>query len=301
MKADEYDAFIRDPSDFLMRTYLPRIMGVLEPFRKFSHLTPMVGIPMGFISPYGLPDVQDALKTLMDASKEMAIWQEVVADVDREALSLGLPSLFGSGAMVPFDALGDMLRGTQGIMIDMYRQPVKLMEAMESMIPLTIETAIASADASGVPIAGMALHKGTGGFMSDKQFETFYWTPMRKVMMGMINEGIIPMPFAEGNYEPRLEFIKDLPKGSTAWWFEKMDMAKANEVLGDTACIGGNVPASMLLTGTAKEIKEYCRKLIEVAGKGGGFILTGGSDINKGNPENLRAMMDAAKEYGVYK
>jgi uroporphyrinogen-III decarboxylase len=302
MKADEYDAFIRDPSDFLMRTYLPRIAGLLEPFQKFSRLTPMVGIPLGFITPYSTPDVQAALQTLMDVSRETAEWMAVVADVDREALSLGFPSLFGGGAFAPFDAVGDMLRGTQGIFIDMYRQPEKLMEAMEKIIPITIDEAIAAANASGVPIAGMALHKGTGGFMSNKQYETFYWAPMKKVMMGMINEGLVPMPFAEGNYQPRLEIISDLPKGSAVWWFEQMDMARAKEVLGDTACIAGNVPASVLLTGTPQEVKEYCRKLIEVVGKGGGFILTGGSDImSKGNPDNLRAMMEAAKEYGTYK
>ena len=48
-------------------------------------------------------------------------------------------------------------------------------------------------------------------------------------------------------------------------------------------------------------MKEYCRNLIEVCGKAGGFILTGGAAIDKGNPDNLRAMIDAVKEYGVYK
>jgi uroporphyrinogen-III decarboxylase len=56
----------------------------------------------------------------------------------------------------------------------------------------------------------------------------------------------------------------------------------------------------LLITGTPKEVKEYCRKLIEVCGEGGGFILTGGASIDKGNPDNLRAMTEAAKEYGVY-
>jgi hypothetical protein len=300
MNADEYDAFISDPSDFLMRAYLPRIAGAFTPFQKLPHLTPMVGIPLSFLTPFGQPDVRAAYQTLLDVGREFAEWQAFVADVDREALSLGFPSLFGGGAMAPFDSVGDMLRGTQGIFIDMFRRPEKLMEAMEKMIPLTIESAIAAADASGVPIAGMALHKGTGGFMSNKQFETFYWGPMKKVIMGMINEGLVPMAFAEGNYEPRLDFLSELPKGSSVWWFEQMDMAKAKEVLGKTACIAGNVPASVLLTGTPEEVKEYCGRLIDIAGKGGGFILTGGSDISKGNPENLRAMMEAAQKYGTY-
>jgi uroporphyrinogen-III decarboxylase len=56
-----------------------------------------------------------------------------------------------------------------------------------------------------------------------------------------------------------------------------------------------------MVTGTPKEVKEYCRKLIEVCAPGGGFILTGGARVDQGNPDNLRAMMEAAKEYGRYK
>ena len=118
--------------------------------------------------------------------------------------------------------------------------------------------------------------------------------------MGLIDEGLVPMPFAEGNYEPRLEIIKDMPRSSVVWYFEHMDMAKAKKILGDTACIAGNVPVSVLCTGTPQDVKERCRQLIEACAKGGGYILTGSAGVNIGKPENLRAMMAAAKEYGVY-
>ena len=78
------------------------------------------------------------------------------------------------------------------------------------------------------------------------------------------------------------------------------DMAAAKKILGDRCCIAGNVPTSLMVTGSYKETKEYCRKLIEVCAPGGGFILAGGAHCDQGNPENLRAMMDAAKEYGNY-
>ena len=106
--------------------------------------------------------------------------------------------------------------------------------------------------------------------------------------------------FAEGNYTKRLDIVKDLPRAGVIWWFERTDMTLAKKVLGDTACIAGNVPPSLLCTGTPQEVKECCRQLIEVCGKGGGFILTGGADMNKGNPLNLHAMMEAAKEFGMY-
>jgi uroporphyrinogen-III decarboxylase len=120
-------------------------------------------------------------------------------------------------------------------------------------------------------------------------------------MMALIAEGLVPFPFAEGDYMPRLEIIKDVPRGKVIWYFEAMDMAKAKKVLGNRACIAGNLPASILCTGTPQEVKEGCRRLIETCASGGGYILTGAANINEGNPDNWRAMMEAAKEYGVYK
>jgi uroporphyrinogen-III decarboxylase len=116
-----------------------------------------------------------------------------------------------------------------------------------------------------------------------------------------ISEGLMPMIVAEGRYNRRLEIIKDLPKASVRWLFDQTNMANAEEVLRDTASIAGNVPASLLVTGTAQDVKAYCRKLIEVCGRGGGYILSGGASIDRGKSANLHAMMEAAREYGVYR
>ena len=301
MKADEYDAFIRDPSDFYLRTLLPRTVGALEPFKMLSQLTPMVGIPIFYFIQYGRPDIQQALRALLDAGSEAMKWMGAVMECRFEAFQAGYPALWGGFTSAPFDMIGDTMRGTQGIMLDMYRQPEKLIEAMESLTPIAINEAVALSNASGVPIIFVPLHKGDDTFMSDKQFEKFYWPTFRKLLMGMINEGIVPISFAEGKYNRRLEVIKDLPRGWAIWWFDRTDMARAKEVLGDQACIAGNVPISLLCTGTPQQVKEHCRRLIEVCGPGGGYILTVGVAMDKGNPDNLRAMMAAAKEYGVYK
>ena len=52
---------------------------------------------------------------------------------------------------------------------------------------------------------------------------------------------------------------------------------------------------------TPKTVKDYCRKLSETCGKVGGYILAGGAQVDNGKPENIRAMLDAAREFGVYK
>ena len=57
----------------------------------------------------------------------------------------------------------------------------------------------------------------------------------------------------------------------------------------------------MLCTGTPDEVKDRCKKLIDVVGKGGGFIMDAGATIDEEKPENIRAMLEFTKEYGVYR
>lgn len=301
MKLEDYESLIRDPSDFWMRTYLPRIASALEPLQYMSPLSAMIGIPLTVLGSFARPDVQKAFKTLIAAGKETARWQRAVRNVSIAALKAGIPSFGGGLSGAPFDMIADMHRGTAAAIMDMYRRPELLIEAMERITPIAIKIAVDGANNSLSPIISMPLHKGDDNFMSDKQYEKFYWPTFKKVLMGLINEGLVPMPFAEGSYMRRLEIIKDLPRGSVIWYFERTDLATAKKVLGGHACIAGNVPVSIICTGTPQEVKEMCRRQIEIAAPGGGYILAGAASMNKGNPANLRAMMEAAKEYGVYR
>ena len=267
---------------------------------KLAPLTPFVAIPVGYVAQFADPEIRKTYETLFDAAQEAIKWAMAVGELSQIGLSSGYPNIWGGMSQAPFDMVGDFLRGTHGIMMDMFQRPDKLKEAMARLTPIAISEAVSSANASGCPIIFIPLHKGTGGFMSNKQFEEFYWPTLKEVMMGLINEGLVPLPFAEGNYEPRLEIIKDLPRSSTIWFFEHMDMAKAKKILGHT-CIAGNVPVTMMVTGQSAEVKERCRQLIEICAPGSGYILTAGAWMDIGNADNLRAMMEAAKEYGVYK
>jgi len=299
MPPEEYDALIDDPADYLQRYFLPRAAGVFKPFSKLARLTPFVAIPVGYVGQFADPEIQKAYQTLFEASQECMKWAMALGEISQIGLVSGYPNIWGGMSQAPFDMVGDFLRGTRGIMMDIFQRPDKLQAAMARLTPIAISEAVNSANASGCPIIFIPLHKGTGGFMSNKQFEEFYWPTFKEVMMGLIDEGLVPLPFAEGNYEPRLEIIKDLPRSSTLWWFEHMDMAKAKKILGHT-CIAGNVPVTMMVTGKPAEVKERCRQLIETCSPGGGYILTAGAWMDVGNHENLRAMMAAAKEYGKY-
>jgi uroporphyrinogen-III decarboxylase len=144
------------------------------------------------------------------------------------------------------------------------------------------------------------LHKGADAFMSDEQFNTFYWPTLRKVLLGLIDQGLIPFLFAEGRYNTRLEAIMDLPKGRTIWQFDQSDMTRAKATIGKVACIQGNMSLSLLHVGTAEAVADRTRQLIDIAGKDGGFILDIGAVADEGKDENLEVMVKTAKEYGVY-
>ena len=300
MKANEYDLFIEDLSDFCFRRYLPRSIGALAPFANFSPTPFMLGMANRFLMPAVMPQVRAAYQAIIDYGIETAKWMEPLMCFNLEATAAGYPSFFGGQSHAPFDILADTLRGTKGILLDLYRQPEKVLQAMEKITQMNIDVGLEGADMSGRPIVFFALHKGDDTFMSGKQFEKFYWPTFRRVILGLIEEGAVPLLFAEGRYDNRLEIIKDLPRGKVVWYFDRTDMFRAKKILGDVSCIAGNVPASLLITGAPREVKEYCRKLIEVCGEGGGFILTGGASIDKGDPNNLRAMTEAVMEYGIY-
>jgi uroporphyrinogen-III decarboxylase len=144
------------------------------------------------------------------------------------------------------------------------------------------------------------LHLGADGWMSQKQFDTFYWPSLRKVINALIDEGLVVSLFAEGSYNSRLDSVNEFPKGAVTWMFDQTDMKRAKEMLGNNCGIIGNIPSSLFVTGTPREVKEYSRKLIEICAPGGGYKLGPGAAANEAKLENIQAMVDAAREYGVY-
>ena len=57
------------------------------------------------------------------------------------------------------------------------------------------------------------------------------------MLIGLIDGGVIPMPLWEADCTKRLEVIRDIPAGKCIYWFERTDMVKAFEVLGDVVAL----------------------------------------------------------------
>ncbi len=303
MKAEEYQDLIDDPTAFFLNVYFPRIFGSLKPLASFPLLPPVNEIPLvpPAVMPFGAESMKAALDSLSRAGEEALRWRAAVREISGRIIGKGYPAFSGGFTKAPFDVIGDSLRGTRGIMLDMFRYRDELKEACERLVPSMIKCAVTACRANGHIMPFIPLHKGADGFMSQEQFKTFYWPSLRKLIVGLINDGLVPQLFAEGGYNNRLEVISDIPKAKVLWWFDRTDMKRARETVGKVACLAGNVPLDLLCTGTPDEVKTYCKELIDVAGADGGFILSTGAGMQGSKAANVKAMMDFAKEYGVYK
>jgi uroporphyrinogen-III decarboxylase len=210
----------------------------------------------------------------------------------------GVPCWAGGGMESPFGIL-TMLRSYERFCLDLYRRPELVSRAVEKFTEEFAQMAIVSCKfLTGIPRAIIGLHRESSSFFSLDQFEQFALPQIERLVDVLSKEGIITILHCDGDWTPNLPYLTRLPKGKCVLDLDaSTDIVKAKELLGDRMCIDGNVMEIMLSFGTPAEIEAHCRKLIDLVGKDGGFILKG--EIPKeAKPENIQAMINTAKTYG---
>jgi hypothetical protein len=302
MGEEEYDALIADPEVYFRRTLLPRFGSAFAglagpvPFTDMMEATTMLFA----ILPFADPAVLDGVKRLTEAAQECLKWLMTTGAAGADAAArLGIPRAMAGFGKAPYDIMADTLRGTRGIMIDRFRRPEKILEASERLVPILIDWGVRQAERSDAPLITFVLHKGADSFMSDADFKTFYWPTLKAVMLGLIEQGIVPYMFAEGAYNKRLDVIADpeIPAGSVTWLFDQTDMRAAKRALGGKACIAGNVPTALLALATAGEVEKYVTDLLDDCATDGGFYLQNGAVLDDAKAENLKTMIDTGRAW----
>jgi len=305
MSGEEYGELLADPEGFTIRKLMPRLSRLLEPFADLPPAHWLANghtLSMAMARFAGDPSFAHILEALQKAGAEMIKYNEARAKYIKSMKDEGFPMLAAPHSRSPYDFITDFLRGMRGIMLDMYRHPDQLLAAVDLFTPMMIENALTVYKSSGNPRVFMPLHRGAGGFMSNEQFAKFYWPSLKKIFLALIDAGLTPMPFFEGDYTPRLEFLAELPKGKVLGNFHVVDLKKFKEILGDTMCFRGNVPPSLLIAGPPQKVKDYVKMLIDMFADNGGLVIDGGSGIPyESKVENVEAMTEAVFDYGVFK
>jgi len=299
MTAAEYDEYIFDPTGFYLKKYLPRLAGAYDTFKLFPDYAATAEWDLiSAVSGFANPQLQQGIKHLFEVGEKTAYVLGQTLNFTQEMKMAGYPLIAGGFCKAPYDLFADFLRGSKGAMLDMFRNTDKLLEAMAKARVLLLRHVEATTKLLGCRYVFMPLHWGLDGFMSPDQFNTFYWPELRNTMMALIEMDLVPCLLWEGNCNSRLETIADIPPGKAMYAFEGTDMFRAKEVLGDIVCLRGNVPSSLLNVGTPDDVDNYCRRLIEKVGKGGGFILDGAIGIpDEAKVENVVAMAESVQKY----
>jgi hypothetical protein len=304
MKEDEYDLFLADPSDFMIRYYLPRVYAATEPLKRLPSLSSMYQGFEGLTSLLASPAFVKMARSLYKAGREMAKFRETIGDSYEELAFLGFPAFApvttGGVGGAPFDSVSSFLRGMKGSMLDMYRRPEKLIQLCDTILERRIaRSRRADTRKKHRPNRiGVPLWRGDKSFMSEKQFDKFYWPGLKRALQANVDLGYVPIPFFEAEFGDRLERLLELPKGKVVASVEYMDAVKAKEILAGHTCIMVRPPLSSKVW-SLREVEKYTRELIDRCGRGGGLQLNLRLP-DKGTTGDFKAMLDSVREYSRY-
>ncbi|KPJ74823.1 MAG: uroporphyrinogen decarboxylase [Deltaproteobacteria bacterium SG8_13] len=278
MKPDEYDILIDDPKRFLFDCFLPRVLG------EFAEK----GTPRSYIAFLKAGMAQMMMGQVM---RNRAVYLEQTH---------GMPQPMTGAFLAPFDVIADAMRGLTGIMTDLYRCPEKLKAACEVVVHEIANFALATADPFRRYPIFVPTHKAM--FLSPEQFDEFYWPSFKKTIEILIEAGYTVRAYLEGDWSAHLHRLRELPKGKVVCDIDSQgDIFTAKEILGGYQCIAGGVKDSQLILGTPQQMRSHVKLLCETVGKDGGFMISGGCNFPyTTKAENLRALIDAVLEFGVY-
>jgi len=212
----------------------------------------------------------------------------------------GIPFWIGGDMESPFSLLC-LMRSYEKFCLDMYRRRNIVKLTVDKFIPEIVRMAIGGVKASGIPRAQIGLHRESSSTFSLKIFEEIALPMIKKIVELISKENVMTILHCDGDWSPNLEYLTELPKGKCILDLDdSTDIFKAKEILGDRMCITGNLHEPMFAFSTPQKVEEYCKKLIDIVGEGGGFILKG-EPPRESKLENIKAMVNTAMTYGIYK
>jgi len=282
MKPDEYDQLIEDPTGFLYNVWLPRVC-------------PQV-------SPTGEPSTyENNLSFVKGGMAMLSYFNAFGTQAARLREECGMPGAIAGILKAPMDILADKLRGYLGLLSDLHAQPKKVLAACEALAPHLLNVALGGADPSRQVPVGFWMHRGCVPFVSPQTFNTIYWPTLKPIIEELWANKVQTLFYAEGSWDHHLESFAELPETSIVYHVDQGDILKAHKVLGGKFCLSGGVGNVLLSYGTPEQVRTRCKEIIDGVARDGGYIMDASAIVqNDAKVENIRAMTDFTREYGVY-
>lgn len=282
MKPEEYDALIEDPTGFLFNVWLPRVATDVS--------------PMGTATSF-----RNNLSFLKGGMAMLQYFMGFGTQNDLLRKECGTVSAIAGILKAPLDIIADKLRGYVGLVMDILERPDKVLAACEALMPHLTAVALSGADPTkNVPVS-IWMHRGCVPFISHQHFAKFYWPTLKPIIQEIWSKGHQVLFYAEGDWNPHLTTFAELPDASIVYHVDKADIFEAHRVLGHKFCLSGGIPNFLLSYGTPDQVRECCKKVIDGVARDGGYIMDANAIVqDDAKVENMKAMTEFTREYGVY-
>jgi uroporphyrinogen-III decarboxylase len=282
MRADEYDQLIENPTGFLLNVWLPRVSSRMRP--------------------PGEPITQEHNLSLLKGGMAMMEYFHALGMQNARLRSeSGAVSAIQGILKAPMDILADKLRGYLGLVEDLFERRDKVMAACEALMPHLCHVARTTADPERLVPVGYWMHRGGVPFVSPEIFQNVYWATVKPIIEELWGDGIQTLFYAEGKWDHHLESFAELPAQSIVYHMDQGNIFKTYRILGEKFCLSGGIPNTLLARGSLEDVRRQCKKVIDTVASNGGYIMDASAIIqNDAAVENIRAMTDFTREYGVY-
>jgi hypothetical protein len=283
MKREEYDELIADPVRFLYETWLPRVS--TEYCARGEAVT-----------------FRNNLAYVKSSMAMMEYFAAFGPQIERMRRETGTPSAICGMLKAPLDILADKMRGYIGLVYDLREIPDKVQAACEALMPHLGYLALTGADPLRQAPIPIWMHRGCTPFISKKHFTDIYWPTLKPIVEALWAQGNQTLFYAEGKWDAHLEAFAELPEHSIVYHLDRGNPERTHEVLGRKFCLSGGVSNVKLAFGTQEDVREEVRRLIELLGHDGRYIVDASAIMqNDATVPNLRAMSEAAREFGRYR
>lgn len=199
-------------------------------------------------------------------------------------------------------ALAALLRGMQDFLLDLAEDPdnPRIVQLLEVAYQTHLATHRAL-KAAGADFTSLGDSASGPDVISPAMFRRFARPYQERLVRELAADGIFVTIHICGNTTAILDQLAEYPYCGFELDY-KTDAQRAKHTVGAKHVLFGNVdPSGVLALGTPTRVREATRQLMDVWKPGGKFILNAGCAIPASTPpENLRAFMDAAHEFGRY-
>jgi MtaA/CmuA family methyltransferase len=198
-------------------------------------------------------------------------------------------SIRGNADQAAFSLAG-LLRGTEDFLLDLAGDPDN--PAIRDLLEVCHQSHLAVHRAlkkAGAHFTSLGDSPAGPDVVSPQMFEVFARPYHERLVRDLAQDGVFTVIHVCGN---TCGFELDY----------KTDAIQAKSAVGPGHVLFGNIdPSGVIGRGTAQQVREASKVLIQQWKPGGRFILNAGCAIPECTPpENIVALIDSAKEFGAY-